>query len=132
MNVKVSTRQLQIAAAVGSAAVAVWLAASDTWVFANAAPTLPDKPTFWQLLMSEHTTLGFVRLALILTALYAIVSVPALVTGGRWLKGFGSSGFTADDAVQADDTIEELKSQVEKLTAQRDRLERQLKRLMEA
>jgi small-conductance mechanosensitive channel len=68
-------------------------------------------PSAWQLVFSNSATLGFVRLALILLALFVIASIPALFVAGRWFKGFGAGGLTADDAVAADEQIEKHKQQ---------------------
>jgi hypothetical protein len=68
-----------------------------------------------------------VRLALVLLALFAVLSVPALVLAGRWAKGFGTSGLTADDAVDANRTIDGLKAQIETLTRERNEARKALR-----
>jgi len=52
--------------------------------------------------------------------LYLAVSVPALVVAGRWLKGFGKEGLTADDAEEATQTIDGLRAQLDAVTKERD------------
>ena len=73
-------------------------------------------PTLWQLLIADRFTLGLVRLAFVVLGLYVIVSVPALVAGSRWLKGFGKEGLTADDAQTANKTIDSLKKELDVVT----------------
>jgi hypothetical protein len=60
-------------------------------------------------------------------ALFAVLSVPALVLAGRWAKGFGTSGLTADDAVDANRTIDGFKAQVEILTRERNEARKALR-----
>lgn len=55
--------------------------------------------SLWNLILSDRWTLGFVRLAVLLLAVYAIASVVALITAGRWIKGFGTAGLSADDDI---------------------------------
>ena len=59
------------------------------------------------VLLSDHVTLGFVRLAVVMLAAFVVASVPALVAGGRWLKSFGAGGLIADDA---DDLLRALEA----------------------
>jgi hypothetical protein len=81
---------VQLAAALILVAIAVLLALNRWWPFNTSPPDLPqNKPTFWQFLLSDHLTLGFVRLGVVMLAVFVIASVPALITGGRWLKASG-------------------------------------------
>jgi hypothetical protein len=98
MSFRVSLRGLQLIAAVLVVAVAVVLALADWWPFDVSQPALPADPSFWQLMLSDDLTLGFVRLGFVMLAIFVIASVPALIAGGRWIKGFGTAGLTADDA----------------------------------
>jgi hypothetical protein len=73
-------------------------------------------------LFADRTTIGFLRLGLVLLAVYLIASVPALVVGGRWLKGFGRDGVTADDPVVAsrERSIDKLRDEVSALDENRN------------
>lgn len=106
----------------------VWMAvAAESWPFdeqTRDASALED-PSLWQLLLYDGTTLGFVRLALVILAFYVIVSVPALVMAGRWLKGFGTSGVSADAAASASKSIDELQSEIVSLTEELDRVKQE-------
>jgi hypothetical protein len=72
--------------------------------------------SLWQLLLSDHVTLGFVRLAFVMLAVFVIASVPALVAGGRWLKSFGAGGFIADDAAGLLGALEATKRELDRTT----------------
>lgn len=104
VKVKVGTRERSILVAVLSILVVSILAWRNVWVFRSTVPALPadpEKVSLWQFILSDRATLGFVRLAFIALGVYALASVPALIVSGRWLKGFGTSGLTADDAAAA-------------------------------
>lgn len=90
-----------------------------------------DEPSIWQFLLSDSTTLGFVRLGIIALALFVIASVPALVVAGRWLKGLGAGGISADDAASARHSLEELQRQVRTLAADIGRVRRERDRARE-
>lgn len=100
-------RERSILVALTSILVVSILAFRDLWVFRTAPPALPadpEKVSLWQFILSDRATLGFVRLAVIMVGVYALASIPALIVSGRWLKGFGASGVTADDAAAAQTT----------------------------
>jgi hypothetical protein len=61
--------------------------------------------------------------------LYVAASVPALVAGGRWLRAFGISGLTADDAQDARKTIAALEAKLDDVTAKMNRAATQAARL---
>ena len=88
---------MQLAAAVAAVGVALLLAVQSAWPFDASRPSLPERPSLWQLLLADYVTLGFVRLAFVMLAIFVIASVPALVAGGRWMKSFGTGGLIADD-----------------------------------
>ena len=118
MQFTVTRRTAQLLTALGLIAAAILLAVERWWPFDTSPPALPqDKPTFWQFLLSDHLTLGFVRLGVVMLAVFVIASIPALITGGRWLKGFGTTGLTADDAAaDANKTFDEFKRQADEAT----------------
>ena len=119
-----SRRRVQALAALSALLTAIVLAATSVWPFATTPPPLESKPSLWQLLLSDRATLGFARLALVALTLFVIASVPALLVAGRWLKAFGTSGLSADDAAQADATVERLESELQRLTANLEQVTR--------
>jgi len=98
VRIGINERVVQLASAAAAVVLAILLATESAWPFDASRPELPAKPSLWQLLLSDHVTLGFVRLAFVMLAIFVIASVPALIAGGRWLKSFGAGGFTADNA----------------------------------
>ena len=117
MQFTLTRRTAQLLSAVALIAVAILLALNSWWPFNTSPPALPaDKPTFWQFLLSDHLTLGFVRLGVVMLAVFVIASVPALISGGRWLKGFGTTGLTADDAMDANEALDKAKNELDVAT----------------
>ena len=110
----ISGRAAQLASAMAAVVVAILLAARGAWPFDIPRPRLPARPSLWQLLLSDHVTLGFVRLAFVMLAAFVIASVPALVVGGRWLKGFGAGGLVADDAADLRDALDTTKRELDR------------------
>jgi len=112
-------RSAERLSATGAVVLAVALAISRSpWPF--AAPASGADASLWNFLLSDRVTLGFVRLSLVLLSLFVIASVPALFAAGRWLKGFGSGGVTADEARDATavarqvDELQEVLSEVKR------------------
>jgi hypothetical protein len=116
VRIGVTGRAVQLASAVTAVVVATLLAARSAWPFDASRPRLPARPSLWQLLLSDHVTLGFVRLAFVMLAVFVIASVPALVVGGRWLKGFGAGGVIADDAADLRSALEATQRELERTT----------------
>lgn len=114
--------------AVALIGVAAWQA---WWPFHASPRPLGHyaKPTIWQFLFSDRVTLGFARAMVVALALYVAASVPALIAAGRWLRGFGASGLTADDAQDARKTIVALEEKLGQTTAQLRRATEQTERL---
>jgi hypothetical protein len=99
---------------------ALILAAYERWWPFDAQPRIMKsyaKPSVWQLLLSDRLTLGFLRAGLIGLMVYIVVSVVALFLGGRWLRAFGTSGLTADDAQSAKQVVADLNAKLEDVTA---------------
>ena len=71
----VSERVVQLAFAAAAVFLAILLAAQRAWPFDASRPKLPAKPSLWQLLLSDHITLGFVRLAFVMLAVFVVASV---------------------------------------------------------
>jgi hypothetical protein len=116
LRTNVRTRQYALAVAVLGGAVVV--AVTGSWVF-RASPRQPNA-SLWELVLSDRWTLGFVRVAVFLLALYAIASIAALVAGGRWIKGFGAGGLSADDAVETDKWVAETQRELERARQSHD------------
>ena len=75
-------------------------------------------------ILNDRVLIGIVRLTLVLIAFYAIASIPALIIGGRWVKGLGTSGILADDARAASQTLAVAAEQeVDDLQRRNDALE---------
>jgi hypothetical protein len=89
--------RVEYAAGLGTIAIATTLAALDAWPFDGPRVARADAP-IWEELVYHGAVLGFLRLAVVVLALCGIASVPALIVGGRWAKGLGTTGITADDA----------------------------------
>jgi hypothetical protein len=116
-------RRLEWVVAGLAVAGAVVLALPPThWPFQAAAAGRDT--SLWQLLLTDRVTLGFVRLSVVLVSLFVIASVAALFTAGRWLRGIGSAGVSADDRGmdEAVAEIARLNERVRQLTEERDTL----------
>ena len=116
MRIGNSERTVQLTFAAAAVVVAILLAAGSAWPFDASRPKLPAKPSLWQLLLSDHVTLGFVRLAVVMLAAFVVASVPALVAGGRWLKSFGAGGLIADDADDLRRALEATERELDRTT----------------
>lgn len=109
-------RQLIVAVLIGAGLI--YLAQGKHWPFvaAYSSEDYPH-PTLWQLLLTDRYTLGLVRLSLVAAGVFIVVSIPALMIAGRWVKGFGKDGLTVDDAQAAADAVGELKKKLENVTS---------------
>ncbi len=133
MTVRIDRRVLGEVAAAATLIAAFVIAWEGKWVFAKTLPVTRRNPSFAQQIFSDRATIGFVRFGIVMIALYVIASVPALVVGGRWPLGFGTTGVKADDAV-ADGAIviADLKSKLTKVQAERDLAKALAKAALEA
>ena len=118
MRIGISERAVQLVSAAAAVVLALLLAAQSAWPFDASRPKLPARPSLWQLLLSDHITLGFVRLAFVMLAIFVIASVPALVAGGRWLKSFGAGGLIADEAADLRSALDETKRELDRTTSE--------------
>jgi hypothetical protein len=98
------------------------LAITKSGPFSWEPPPFNEDDGFFEALLAERYTLGLVRLGLMALGLFIVLSVPALIVAGRWLKGFSKEGLTADEAINVNQTIVDLEKQVRDLTAERDTL----------
>lgn len=90
------------------------LAATRSLGFREAPPPLSgnENPSLWQLVLSDRITLGFVKLGILMLALYAILSIPALILAGRWLRAFAPGTLAADDPLDTSQTVEALRARL--------------------
>ncbi len=77
----------------GAVLAAVVLASLRLWPVPEAAA----EDAVLEAILNDAVVIGLLRLAIVVLALYGIASVPALIIGGRWAKGVGTSGIVADD-----------------------------------
>ena len=91
---EVRRRRREYWAGLGAVLAAVVVLASGSW----PVPDAVRGDHIVDTLLGDRVLVGILRLAVVVVALYAIASVPALVAGGRWVKGLGTSGILADDA----------------------------------
>jgi len=118
VRIGISEKVLLLAFAAVAVVLAILLAAANAWPFEASRPKLPARPSLWQLLLSDHVTLGFVRLAFVMPAVFVIASVPALVAGGRWLKSFGAAGLIVDEAADLRSALDETKGELDRTTGE--------------
>ncbi|MEX2556681.1 MAG: hypothetical protein WEB06_13780 [Actinomycetota bacterium] len=83
--------------------------------------------SFWHRLLMDRTTVGFVRAAVVMVAIYVIASGAALVAGGRWLRSMKATGFEVDASNHGEITIASLEQQLRDTRAERDEAIRLLK-----
>jgi hypothetical protein len=60
-------------------------------------PATAGTGSWIEILLADRVIVGVLRLVIVLGAFYFIGSIPALVVGGRWVKGFGTGGIVADE-----------------------------------
>ena len=125
VRIGVSGRIVQLVSAVAAVVTAILLALASAWPFDVSRPKLPPSPSLWQLLLSDHVTLGFVRLAFVMLAVFVIASIPALVSAGRWLKGFGAGGFIADDIADLRGVLDQTKRELDRTTREFETVRKQ-------
>jgi hypothetical protein len=86
------------------------------WPFNSDSQKLSPDPSIWQFLLSDQVTLGFIRAGIAALVLYLAISIPALVAGGRWMRAFGTSGLTADEAQSTRRTVADLEAKLDDVT----------------
>lgn len=123
MSRKISARTAHYVAAglaVVVFAVAGWTA---VWMFRIRGPA---SGPIWNIILKDRATLGFVRAALVMLAVYTIGSLAALLAGGRWIRSVGKSGLEIDAAEPAYERIADLKERLRRADKDRDELVRLL------
>ena len=115
LKIRSKSRQLLAAAVavVFAAAAGVW----GVWVF---RPAGRDRSSFWPILFSDEASIGFVRAAVVMLAIYVIGSVAALLISGRWIRSLGRAGLDIDPISTAE-KIEALERDIHSALAERDR-----------
>jgi low affinity Fe/Cu permease len=108
--------------------ITVVLWATSTPPFSDPPNRLPAHPSFWQIVLADRTTVGLVRMTMIVLGLFLLASIPALVVAGRWINTFGSS-MRADAArsaastqVQVEQRLRETERALESVKADRKKL----------
>ena len=105
-------------AAIAAMLAALVIAALGVAVFQPSR--VPNDASLWRLVFADRGTIGFLRLATIALAMYAIASAAALIVDGRWLRGLGASGLQVDDAGKSDELVEEWKAKAFRAEQARD------------
>ena len=75
---------------------------------------------------SDRATLGFIRAALVMLAIYVIGSLAALLVSGRWIRSIGRGGLETDPARSIEERIAELEKEAKIANERRDELARLL------
>jgi hypothetical protein len=108
-----------------AAGIVVSSAIGSVWVFRGSAHGTPGE-SIWRLLLTDRATVGFIRSAVIMVALYVVASVAALAASGRWINKVKTTGIEADAAQDADATITRLREQLRLAERERDESNRLL------
>jgi hypothetical protein len=115
---EVRRRRREYWAGLGAAAVTIGVLATRTW----PVPTGVEGSVL-DALLRDRVVVGAVRLVVLVVALYGIASVPALIVGGRWAKGVGTSGFFADEPrIEIPASVAEVQNEVAALRLDKQRL----------
>jgi low affinity Fe/Cu permease len=108
--------------------VTIILWATSTPPFSDPPNRLPAHPSFWQIVLADRTTVGLVRMTMIVLGLFLLASIPALVVAGRWINTFGSSMHAdaarsaASTQVQLEQRVREAERMLESVKADRKKL----------
>jgi hypothetical protein len=89
-------RIVQATGAAAALIVALALAGAGRGVFRTGR--IQPRASLWTVLLSDRVTVGFIRLAIVIAALYIVTSLVALALGGRWLSALSTRGFATEDA----------------------------------
>jgi len=121
---KVPGRVWQFVAAAVAVAAALVAGASAVWVFRPSSGQTSQ--SFWRQLFSDRATLGFVRAAVVMLAIYTIGSLAALLASGRWIRSIGRGGLETDSAHSLDEQIADFETKFRQADEDRERAERLL------
>ncbi len=114
------SRKLVLSAAGAVVALGVLLAALHLWPFDSRVPTIGRHPSLSQLLAQDKLTVGFLRYALVLSALFVAASIPVLVLHNRWVVKLSPSGLSTGELSDANATIDGLRAQLSEVGKERD------------
>lgn len=121
----VKRRRREYWAGLAAVLVAGGLAALQTWPVPPAV-----EGSMVDVLLRDRVIVGLLRMSVVVAALYGIASVPALVVGGRWVKGVGTAGIVADERHREipavlehlEGEVADLRLDLERVTRERDEL----------
>jgi hypothetical protein len=111
--------------------VAALLAVTGCWPF-NGKPTTESQvasPSLMQFLIGDRIMLGMVRLLLLAVAAFALASLAAFLSRGRWLKALSAKGWDVDERQEASGTIGDFEAEIDQVTRERDEALRELEGL---
>ncbi|MEX2556663.1 MAG: hypothetical protein WEB06_13685 [Actinomycetota bacterium] len=101
---------------------------TEIWVFRRGSA--PRGSSFWESILADRATVGFLRAAFVMLALYSIASAAALIATGRWIRTLKTSGFEADDPRALDAALRDLRAEFEAAKQERDEAQRLLWRYL--
>jgi hypothetical protein len=119
---EVRRRRREYWAGLAAVVAAATIVAAGLWPVPDS---LDAERSVVEAMLDDVVLVGLLRLAIVAAVFYFIASVPALVIGGRWAKGLGTTGIVADDAAVSGEAIARAKEQVAALEALNERLERE-------
>ena len=112
------------AAAVLAISIVSITAVMGAGTFRSSEPR--DDGSFWHRLFADRATVGFVRAALVVFAVYVVASGAALITTGRWIRSVKTTGFDVDDPRELNEMISALRAENETARKERDEAQRLL------
>ena len=115
----IPTRLPQFVAAGTAIAAAAITAAFAVWVFRPGPQQAGG--SFWRLIFLDRATVGFVRVTIVMVAIYSIGSLAALLASGRWIKSIGTGGLETDAVRDADRRVAELEGRLQALEQHHER-----------
>src|SRR6266542_385542 len=129
----IKPRTREGAAALLALAATVGLAVAGIWPF-NGDPVTESEvksPSLLQFIVGDRIMLGMIRLLLLARSAFAIASLAAFLSRGRWLKGLSGKGWAVDEREESSEAIKDLEGQVRRLMWERDTAIREWDALLE-
>ena len=115
----ISRRRAEIALLL-VAGIVILLARREAWPFNAELPIGTPDSSVWSVLIRDRLTLGFVRLALLASALYVVGSIAVRSAHNQWLTKLGPTEVGRAELDRAAQTIDDLQTLVSQLTEERD------------
>jgi hypothetical protein len=115
----------EMAAAIGTVAAIVVMAAWHLAVFDEPPLHPASPPGVWDYFLGNRLVLGSVRLLLIGISVFLLASLVALGVAGRWASGLGKDGLRMDEIHDTEQRIKELEMTIDDLNRQIDNLREQ-------